>query len=798
MLLQRQMQFRDLELRQLMSGQQQQQQQSQQLFAALTNQHQLQQDQLLQQHIQQLTQPPQTSALLQQQRLLELQQLANPTNGSLLSSLLSGNDGGSGGGGVSTGVGTCTTTATGTGDGTCNDSASDLLSQAIQQEMLVQQHQQSTQAHHQTLLQAQNQAQQQSAPVDAAHLQLEQRLAQASQRIQIQHGQQPTPYSAPTDIPQSPPPTAQTQNRGEANGPPPKRRKKEAVEKKETQESEVIVLDDDVDDPSGPKHPRKDIAMLLKATADPSVKDFDHYRQELAHEANEKSAKGSDLSVLAHEAVKIPPQDEADTPGSYKRIISVLPKLPSEPNLPGSDDKSSITEVEPQSASPRRRKHHIFDKAKNTTSRDKILELSAALQNSNGEYQDPTVPHFISQREEEAGPLVITCKSSVDSWWPSNNAIRKERRAKDPNMGDEEDDKPDPAKNGLFARRSKKTFRAIQSRLDDIEPGVLQKMPHCKLHRHSSRKEAKTKGATVVTRTTDPMFCVQVTEALCTDVMLCCSICSTWRHAQCGGHYTYTTPKGRPNTPFRPVCDRCYEDSKLLKDNPIAQGRIARQRNEHLRRSLASTSVLRHACFSKHSGQYKWPLGHVAPTHIDSHLRSVHTRHDRAEKQWRDAATKFGAKESITKKPKDNAKFRTKEFERLLGYVTDAEASTDLHNMILFLQRDSTRDIPAGFEDTASNFFDPDTPGVGDDDDPEGSSDNKDKDKDKDKDKEGKGKPKVPTCSRAGCDKRARFDSMFCSDGCGVSVAESDILKSMELASATLHPSALSRCIQYT
>ena len=72
------------------------------------------------------------------------------------------------------------------------------------------------------------------------------------------------------------------------------------MEKEETQESEVVVLDDDVDDPSGPKHPRKDIAMLLKATTDPSVKDFDHYRQELAQEANEKSTKTSDLSVLAH------------------------------------------------------------------------------------------------------------------------------------------------------------------------------------------------------------------------------------------------------------------------------------------------------------------------------------------------------------------------------------------------------------------------------------------------------------------------------------------------------------------
>jgi hypothetical protein len=110
--------------------------------------------------------------------------------------------------------------------------------------------------------------------------------------------------------------------------------------------------------------------------------------------------------------------------------------------------------------------------------------------------------------------------------------------------------------------------------------------------------------------------------------------------------------------------------------------------------------------------------------------------------------------------------------------------------MILFLQRDSTRDIPAGFVDTYSNFFDPDTPGADDADDSEESS--------HDKDKEDKKKPKVAICSRTGCDKRARFDSTFCSDGCGVSVAESDILKSMELASATLHPSALSRCIQYT
>ena len=141
-----------------------------------------------------------------------------------------------------------------------------------------------------------------------------------------------------------------------------------------------------------------------------------------------------------------------------------------------------------------------------------------------------------------------------------------------------------------------------------------------------------------------------------------------------------------------------------------------------------------------------------------------------------------------------------------------AEASTDLHNMLLFLQRDSARTVPAGFENTIFNFFDPDTPGVEDNDDADyassvdtdvgcesnngepHSADGSDGNTSKD---EGKATPKTCACSRKGCNVRARFDSMFCSDGCGVSVAEGDLLKSMELA-ATLHPSALSRGIQYT
>ena len=722
--------MRDLELRQLMGGQQQQQHQSQ-LLAALTNQHQAQHDQLLQQQLQQLLQSQQNSAVLQPQQLLELQQLANPSSGNILSSLLGGNDGAANGvsvGGTGTSADVSASADGGTGtSGSGGMSLEDLLSKAIHQEMLVQHQQgqtvQGQQNQQQTFVQTQNQGQQHGAPVDAAHLQLEQRLAQATQRIQIQHGQQPEPYTIPGASPAPQPTALAAANGGQPNNsanastaldllkaspPPPginnvpkksatakptkrrgpdaeeggrpsepakKKRKAKAAEKEEEGKNdnvdapEIIVLDDKEDAPPEPGDPpkRKDIAMLLKATKDPAVKDFDHYRQELAREAK---GKGPDLSILAHEAVKKPPQDEEDTPGSYKRIVSVLPQLPSEPDLFDSDVEGDTVanEVDADAKSL----HSILDGPKDE-SRDKISELSAALQSSEDEDQDLTEPIFISQKEEETKPVVIACKSAVDSWWPSNSAVRKERRAKnDSHGGDEEDDKPDPAYNGLF-RKSKKTVRAIQSRLDgDIEPGVLQKLPHCKLHRYSSRKETKTPdGETVVTHS-EPMFCIQVTEAHCTDVMLCCSICSTWRHAQCGGHYTKKIPKGRPSTPFRPVCDRCYEESKLIKDNPIAQGRIARQRNEHLRRSLATTSVLRHACFSKHSGQYRWPLGQVAPTHIDSHLRSVHTRHDRAKLQWRDAVAKFGAKTPKKNNPKDNAKFRMKEFERLLGHTTDA------------------------------------------------------------------------------------------------------------------------------
>lgn len=49
----------------------------------------------------------------------------------------------------------------------------------------------------------------------------------------------------------------------------------------------------------------------------------------------------------------------------------------------------------------------------------------------------------------------------------------------------------------------------------------------------------------------------------------------------------------------------------------------------------------------------------------------------------------------------------------------------------------------------------------------------------------------VPSlCSRSGCTKKPRFDSVFCSDACGVSALESDLLRTFYYSS-DIHPSSL-------
>jgi len=50
---------------------------------------------------------------------------------------------------------------------------------------------------------------------------------------------------------------------------------------------------------------------------------------------------------------------------------------------------------------------------------------------------------------------------------------------------------------------------------------------------------------------------------------------------------------------------------------------------------------------------------------------------------------------------------------------------------------------------------------------------------------------KIPLqCAREGCSQKPRFDSIFCSDSCGVSALELDLLRSYQ-ESSDIHPSVL-------
>lgn len=315
----------------------------------------------------------------------------------------------------------------------------------------------------------------------------------------------------------------------------------------------------------------------------------------------------------------------------------------------------------------------------------------------------------------------------------------------------------------------------------------------------------------------------------------CCSVCSTWRHAQCGGHYKrYTADSVDPsNVLFRPICDQCYLEKQLGDDNTIATKRIERQRIEHLRRCNATNAVIRQVAFGKHSGQYKWPLGSVSISHISGHTRSVQARHEKAEKQWSEMTTRLGSGQEL--RPRERQRVRTRELERLLVSIEDAEGDMDRHNMMLFLQNDTSKLHPAGFEVPRRNVFDPeedlcahkeqakplesldnrnpdnrhiskvnsistltdaskrngvDPPGLaGLDTNP--LDQNTDIKPDNVTDKDGTSKvTKLCTCSRKGCNQKPRFDSIFCSDSCGVSTLEADLLCTLQYA-GKLHPSML-------
>ena len=150
---------------------------------------------------------------------------------------------------------------------------------------------------------------------------------------------------------------------------------------------------------------------------------------------------------------------------------------------------------------------------------------------------------------------------------------------------------------------------------------------------------------------------------------------------------------------------------------------------------------------------------------------------------------------------------------------------TDIHNMILFLQNDTSKDHPVGFEKFRRNIFDPEEDPVSafvEDHKSESTlSDGSVLPADVHNDSELNGvtalmhadmklepitnhsnltkKMKVEKsgvraesmrCIRIGCQQMCRFDSVFCSDSCGVSTLEMDLLSSLKYVQ-DIHPSTL-------
>jgi hypothetical protein len=135
----------------------------------------------------------------------------------------------------------------------------------------------------------------------------------------------------------------------------------------------------------------------------------------------------------------------------------------------------------------------------------------------------------------------------------------------------------------------------------------------------------------------------------------------------------------------------------------------------------------------------------------------------------------------------------------------------DRHNMMLFLQNDTSKLHPAGFELSRRNIFDPEEDPVNDSKHigfakPAKSLVNRTSEAARVSqlgmggltatstgaaEKDGVSNSNIcQVCTRKGCDRRPRFDSIFCSDSCGVSTLEKDLLRSLQYATK-LHPSVL-------
>lgn len=361
-----------------------------------------------------------------------------------------------------------------------------------------------------------------------------------------------------------------------------------------------------------------------------------------------------------------------------------------------------------------------------------------------------TAPSEYSMAEQPRKvTAVLDYPLPVDTWWPSVSGVDREKEANDDLSV--EADYTELEFEDSTARFRANTARIRQQLATNVEPGVLEKLCHCRVHRVRTKQKKNSTAPEL-------LFCWQVTEAYPNEIMVCCSLCGTWRHAACGGHYKPYSIRENLKEPFEAVCENCHAERKFLEEYPQGAKRLQRQRLEHIRRGLATTAVMRHASYSKHSGTYKWPIGSVSVSHIGGHTRSVHARHDKATKQWLDMSNRLSRGHGY--RSKDRIRTRTKELERLLVHIEDAEAHTDRHNMYLFLRRDTQREQPVGYEKERQSLFDAEDTVEGE------------------------------ACARQGCDKARRFDSIFCSDGCGVAMSEASLLKVLQDA-AEMHPSFL-------
>lgn len=355
---------------------------------------------------------------------------------------------------------------------------------------------------------------------------------------------------------------------------------------------------------------------------------------------------------------------------SHPGFQSKLPQLPIEPEFL---DRTSPRKVSPLKKSPDKKTDEdakdasMDDKAASPANKgadSKEVSLSTKEDSAAADRKPAALEN--GDKKVKAADFIQPAEYPypVDTWWPSITTVRRERKMK----GEDTDDENFVEEPSLC--REDSPFRAdarkIQNRLaNDVQPGVLEKIPHCKIHRLKMKRK---KGGNIP----DHAFCWQVTETYCNDIMVCCSICSTWRHAGCGGHYKpYSVRENvESKEPFVAICDLCYEEQALLQDFPRGEARLERQRIEQLRRALSTSAVIKQASFVKHGGTYKWPLGSVSSTHIGGHKRSVWSRHDKAEKTWTEMTSRLGRGHGY--RPKERVKVRTREFERLLVCVEDA------------------------------------------------------------------------------------------------------------------------------